>query len=125
MQRLEANVTRGLGCSTSGDELLGIAQTFRAAVRGGLVGRTRTASGVQFRVREAPEVVGALQEFVHREKACCPFFDFDISSMGAEVRLDIEGPPEARPLLDLLFQLAEPGAPAGPRARSPQAPRTE
>lgn len=119
MNKVKANVTRGLGCSTSGDELLGIAQAFRAAVRGGLVGRTRTASGVRFRVREAPEVVGALQEFVRREKACCPFFDFDISSMGSEVRLDIEGPPEARPLLDLLFQLAEPAVPAGEHARAP------
>lgn len=118
MHRRRANVAGGLGCSTSGDELLSIAQTFRAAVRGGLVGRTRTDTGVRFHVRKAPEVVNALEEFVRREKACCPFFDFDISSLGPQVRLEIEGPPEARPLLDLLFQLAEPAAPAASQTRS-------
>lgn len=115
MYRPQENVAGGLGCSTSGDDLLNIAQTFRSAVRSGLVGRTRTATGVRFRVREGPEVIAALREFVRREKACCPFFDFDISSHGSEVQLDIEGPPEARPLLDLLFQLAEPATSDGPR----------
>lgn len=116
MTRPNANVAWGLGCSTSGDELLSIAQTFRAAVRDGLVGRSRTATGIRFHVHEAPEVLGALQEFVRREKACCPFFDFDITSHGPQVQLDIGGPPEARPLLDLLFQLAEPAEPGSPQA---------
>lgn len=102
------NETTMLTCSSSGDELLRIGQTFRAAVTKRLVTRTRTANGVQFRIRNAADAVSALTEFVRREKACCPFFTFDVAEEPPEVQLRIEGPAEAGPLLDILYRLAEP-----------------
>lgn len=57
-----------------------------------------------------PAEVSALYEFVQRERACCPFFEFDVTEDRAELCLTITGPPEASPLLDLLYQLAQPTA---------------
>lgn len=102
------NETTTLTCSSSGDELLRIGQTLRTAVNNGLIARARIANGVQLRIRNAPDIVSALTEFMQREKACCPFFTFDVAEEASEVRLQIKGPTEAAPLLDLIYRLADP-----------------
>lgn len=94
-------------CSKSGDELLEIAQTLRSAVSEGVIERNRTAYGLQLSIRRSPGTEAMLREFVRREKECCPFFEFNVTEHQTALFLEIVGPEEARPLVDLLFQLSQ------------------
>lgn len=53
-----------------------------------LVGRERTAEGIRFRFRAGAGVEAWVRDLAAREKACCPFFDFSITTDGDEVRWD-------------------------------------
>ena len=53
----------------------------------------------------------AVRDFVRRESECCPFLQFAIGTAdGGAVRLDIDGPDDARPILDAFLDLARSGA---------------
>lgn len=97
-------------CSKSGDELLQIGQTLRSAVADGLVERERTPTGLRLRALRSPDTEAALREFIRREKECCPFFEFNVTKHETDLSLEVTGPPEASPLLDLIYQLAQPAA---------------
>lgn len=101
-------------CSTSGDELLAIGQALRAAVAEDLVERARTAEGLRLRIGPHPGARAVMLDFVQREQACCPFFDFSVDDEPDGLSVAVTGPPEAAPLLDLLFRLAEPRATSAP-----------
>jgi hypothetical protein len=51
-----------------------------------LLGRERTAAGIRFRLRADDGVEAWVRDLAAREKACCPFFDFQITT-GADVVL--------------------------------------
>lgn len=101
-------------CSTSGDELLAIGQALRAAVAEGVVERERGTDGLRLRITQCPRPRRAILDFVRREQECCSFFDFTMAEDPDGFSVAITGPPEAAPLLDLLFQLAEPRAATAP-----------
>jgi len=105
-----------IGCSTSGDELLAIGQALRDAVSGDLVERERTPDGLRLRISRHPGAMTAIREYVRPEQACCSFFGFTITQDRETLSLTMAGPPEAAPLIDLLYQLAAPAAPAAPAA---------
>jgi hypothetical protein len=54
-----------------------------------LTGRERTAAGVRLRFRAEEGVQAWVDDLAAREKACCPFFDFAVSTAGGEVWWDI------------------------------------
>jgi hypothetical protein len=41
----------------------------------------------------------AVESFVELERRCCPFFEFEVRTEGALVRLDIAAPDEAEPIV--------------------------
>ena len=53
-----------------------------------LVGRERTAGGIRFRLRADEGVEAWVRDLAAREKACCPFFDFSVHTVGDEVHWD-------------------------------------
>src|SRR6266508_5993008 len=53
-----------------------------------LIGRERTADGIRFRLRAADGIEAWVRDLAAREKACCPFFDYSITTDGDEVRWD-------------------------------------
>jgi hypothetical protein len=53
-----------------------------------LTGRRRTAAGIRFRFRAGPGVEGWVRDLARREKACCAFFDFSVTTDGQEVCWD-------------------------------------
>jgi hypothetical protein len=53
------------------------------------VGRERTGEGIRFRLRADDGVEAWVRDLAVREKACCPFFDFDIATVGDEVHWDM------------------------------------
>ena len=74
-----------------------------------LVGRERTAGGIRFRLRADDGVEAWVRDLAAREKACCPFFDFDVTTADGEVRWDarVVDDDVAREILDEFYRLPE------------------
>ena len=53
-----------------------------------LIGREKTAWGIRFRFRAAPGIEAWVRDLAAREKACCAFYDFTITTMDDQVRWD-------------------------------------
>jgi predicted HAD superfamily Cof-like phosphohydrolase len=72
-----------------------------------LAGRERTAAGIRFRFRAGPGVEEWVRDLAAREKACCPFFGFDITADGAEVCWDaaVSDSDAARAVLEEFYAL--------------------
>jgi hypothetical protein len=75
-----------------------------------LTGRERTDEGVRLRFRPDDGVEGWVRDLAAREKACCPFYNFEVSTPGGEVWWDIslvdgvaDDEHTARTLLDTYF----------------------
>src|SRR3954468_4045651 len=69
----------------------------------GLLERTPTASGMRLRLRDTPDIEQRTRELVAAESACCAFLDFDVRHDDGDLILEISGPGEARPVIDLFF----------------------
>ncbi len=74
-----------------------------------LVGRERTVEGIRFRLRADDGVEAWVRDLAAREKACCAFFDFRITTDGDEVRWDatVVDDDMARDILDEFYALPE------------------
>ncbi len=73
-----------------------------------LIGRERTADGIRFRLRADYGVEAWARDLAAREKACCAFFNFAITTDGDEVRWDttVIDDDVARVILDDFYALA-------------------
>ena len=65
--------------------------------------------GVRFRLRADDGVEAWVRDLAAREKACCPFFDFTIATVGAEVQWDlwVVDDDTARAVLDEFYDVPE------------------
>ncbi len=74
-----------------------------------LIGRERTADGIRFRFRAQPGIAASVRELAAREKACCAFFTFSITTLGEEVRWDatVTDDDIARAILDEFYALPD------------------
>jgi hypothetical protein len=74
-----------------------------------LTGRSRTSAGIRFRFRAGPGVEDWVRDLARREKACCGFFDFTVSTDGQEICWDatvLDDEP-ARQALDEFYGLPD------------------
>ena|SRR5215217_5267455 len=69
----------------------------------GLLERTPTDAGLRVRLRDTPEIEQRTLELVDAESKCCAFLDFDVRRDDGELVLDISGPEDARPIIELFF----------------------
>ncbi len=72
-----------------------------------LAGRERVGAGIRFRFHAEAGVEEWVRDLAAREKACCAFFDFTVTTEGAEVWWDGTVPEEARPILDEFYALPD------------------
>jgi len=74
-----------------------------------LVGRERTAEGIRFRLRADEGIEAWVRDLAAREKACCPFFDFTVATVGEEVHWDatVIDDDIARSILDEFYDIPE------------------
>lgn len=74
-----------------------------------LIGRERTGNHVRFRLRADNGVEAWVRDLAAREKACCAFFAFEITTEGNEVVWDAEviDDETARAVLDEFYALTE------------------
>jgi hypothetical protein len=69
----------------------------------GLIDRTTTDTGLRVRLVDHPDVEQRARELIAAESTCCAFLDFELGRDGGDLVLDISGPDEARPVIDLFF----------------------
>ncbi|KAB2340595.1 peptidylprolyl isomerase PrsA [Actinomadura rudentiformis] len=74
-----------------------------------LIGRERTAEGIRFQLRANPGVEQQVRKLAEREKACCAFFAFDITTDGDQVIWDcaVSDNDTARAVLEEYYLLPE------------------
>jgi MerR family transcriptional regulator, copper efflux regulator len=89
-----------IACSLDGE---GMAQRGGEFAALAAVSASRTARGIT--VVFAPGTEVAVRDFVRRESECCPFLEFAVAVAEDGVRLDIDGPDDARPIIEAFLGL--------------------
>ena len=92
-----------IACTLSPDGLASRLALIDALASDGLLERTPTDAGLRVRLRDTPEIERRARELVAAESRCCAFLDFELTREGRELVLDIAGPEDARPVIELLF----------------------
>jgi hypothetical protein len=74
-----------------------------------LVGRERTADGIVFRLSAEDGIEAWVGDLADREKACCAFFTFTVTTVGAQVHwaASVVDDDIARAVLDELYSLPD------------------
>ena len=76
-----------------------------------LVEAVRTPDGARLLLRHDDSVQASLWRLIEAERRCCSFLEFAVDVGDAGIRVEVSGPPSARPLIDRLFDLElAPGA---------------
>ena len=70
----------------------------------GLLDRTRTDTGLRVRLRATPDIEQRTRDLVAAESRCCAFLDFQIGRDDEALVLDISGPADAQPVIDMFFE---------------------
>ncbi|MBX2873995.1 MAG: hypothetical protein KTR30_17900 [Saprospiraceae bacterium] len=86
-----------VSCSLSSEELQERKADLRKLVMSKVDRKEVQANAYVFYFKDDPELLKHLMEFVQKEKACCPFFKFDLSILPFEkgMALQISGSDEA------------------------------
>jgi hypothetical protein len=69
----------------------------------GLLDRAATDTGLRVRLRDTPEIEQRTRELLAAESECCAFLDFELGREDGDLVLDIAGPADARPVIDMFF----------------------
>ena len=74
------------------------------AALGGASLRAAATAGNRAELRFRPEARQPLEALIAAESRCCPFLAFELEQRPDEVRLTVEAPPDAEPVLDDLVE---------------------
>jgi len=87
---------------------------WQALTDAALLGAERTDAGARQRYRREPAVERELTDLIALKGACCAFLDLQLESTPDELVLEVAGPAEAAPLVELWATASprERGAPA-------------
>ena len=92
-----------IACTLSPDGMSARLALIDALAADGLLDRTPTASGMRVRLRDTPDIEQRTRELVAAESACCAFLDFTLGREDGDLVLDIKGPQNARPVIEMFF----------------------
>jgi hypothetical protein len=92
-----------MACTLSPDGMTARLALIDALAADGLLDRTPTASGIRVRLRDTPDIERRTRELVAAESACCAFLDFTLRRETGDLLLDITGPQDARPAIEMFF----------------------
>ena len=108
-----------IACTLSPDGFTARMGLIDALAVDGLIDRTDTERGVRVRLRDTPEIEQRVRELVAAESKCCAFLEFTLGREDDAIMLDVSGPEDARPVIDLFFD------PGQPRGQLPQGVRLD
>jgi hypothetical protein len=92
-----------IACTLTPDGMTARRALIDALAADGLLDRTPTAGGLRVRLRDTPEIERRTRELVAAESQCCAFLDFTLGRDEGDLFLDIAGPEDARPVIDMFF----------------------
>jgi len=107
-----------IACTLSPDGFTARMGLIDALAVDGLIDRTNTERGVRVRLRDTPEIEQRVRELVAAESKCCAFLEFTLGREDDAIMLDVSGPEDARPVIDLFFHPAvSPATQSAPAGR--------
>ena len=92
-----------IACTLSPDGMTARLALIDVLAADGLLDRTPTASGLRVRLRDTPDIERRTHELVAAESACCAFLEFTLHREDGYLVLDIAGPQNARPVIEMFF----------------------
>jgi hypothetical protein len=92
-----------IACTLSPDGMTARRALIAALGADGLLDRTPTHAGIRVRLRDTPDIEQRTRALVAAESKCCAFLDFSLQRQAGDLVLDIGGPAEARPVIELFF----------------------
>jgi hypothetical protein len=92
-----------IACTLTPDGMTARLALIEALAADGLLHRTPTDTGLRLRLRDTPEIEQRTRALVAAESECCAFLDFELRREDGELVLDIAGPADARPVIDMFF----------------------
>jgi hypothetical protein len=92
-----------IACTLSHEGIVARQSLIDALTADALLERTPTDAGVRVRLRHNANIERRTRALVAAESRCCAFLAFDLRRVAGALVLDISGPPEARPVIDLFF----------------------
>jgi hypothetical protein len=92
-----------IACTLTPDGMTARLALIEALAADGLLLRTPTDTGLRLRLRDTPEIEQRTRALVAAESECCAFLDFELRREDGELVLDIAGPADARPVIDMFF----------------------
>lgn len=92
-----------IACTLTPDGMTARLALIDALAADGLLDRTPTDTGLRVRLRDTPEVERRTRELVAAESKCCAFLNFELDRDDGALVLDIAGPADARPMIEMLF----------------------
>lgn len=92
-----------IACNLTPDGMTARLGLIDALAADALLDRVRTDSGLRVRLRDTPEIEQRTRELVAAESRCCAFLDFTLERDDTALVLEISGPEEARPVIDMFF----------------------
>jgi hypothetical protein len=92
-----------IACTLTPDGMTARLALIDALTADGLLDRAATDTGLRVRLRDTPEIEQRTRELVAAESRCCAFLDFALAREDGDLVLDIAGPADARPVIDLFF----------------------
>ena len=92
-----------IACTLTPDGMTARLALIDALSADGLLDRTPTDAGLRVRLRDTPDIEQRTRELVAAESACCAFLEFDLAREDGDLVLDISGPEDARPVIEMFF----------------------
>ena len=92
-----------IACTLTADGMAARIALIDALANDGLLDRTTTDAGLRVRLRDTPDIEQRTRELVAAESKCCAFLDFELGRESGDLVLEISGPEDARPVIELFF----------------------
>lgn len=99
---------RPIACTLTADGMTARMALIDALAADSLLDCTRTETGVRVRLLDRPDIEQRTRELVAAESKCCAFLDFELGRENGYLVLDISGPEDARPVIDMFFTPSRP-----------------
>jgi hypothetical protein len=93
-----------LACALPEDEAERQARKTRSAIGASVLRHAEIDGGMRLWFPGDEQTAADVGAVIEAESRCCPFLDMAIERRNGELELTVTGPPEAAPMIELLFR---------------------
>ena len=97
-----------IACTLTSDAMTDRLAFIERLAQDGLIARDSSDAGLRVRLRDTEDVERRTRQLIAAESSCCPFLTFRLERVDGELVLQIGGPDDAQPVIDLVFAPAPP-----------------